>query len=488
MRHTSLSRQLIVGILLAELACVLLFAGVAILHEMHGRQRAFDVMLRGRADSMLGAIHDAEDTQDNVYVYSSELVLPKHDLWEVRTPAGHILGTSPGASPAAMTALGSMRTDGYVNLHVNGEGYRGIRYDGVRVIDRDEIPGGLRRPVTIFYASPTRDLWREALEAVRFYVLAGGLLLALTGIALIWFLRRRLAPLQELADVASHVSVRSWDFKPPATALQTAELAPIARSIDELLDGLHQAFERQRQLTGDAAHELKTSIAVLKSSLQLLSMNPRTPEQYQTGLDTLLTDTERMEQLAARMLALARLEEAPAEEGASADLALALRNVAARLSPIAEHKQITLEVGAGSPLVVALSSDDAETLCSNLIINALQHAAPSGQVTASLDRNVQIVTLTVVDDGEGIPPEALPHVFERFYRADRSRSRLSGGAGLGLSICKAIVERAGGTIQIASTLGAGTRVTASLAITLNSDDLREEKPEMRETVESFDPR
>jgi signal transduction histidine kinase len=82
--------------------------------------------------------------------------------------------------------------------------------------------------------------------------------------------------------------------------LRTSELAPIALSIEELLKGLRQSFERQRQLTGDAAHELKTSIAVLKSSLQLLSMNPRTAEQYEAGLEGLLLDTERMEDLASR--------------------------------------------------------------------------------------------------------------------------------------------------------------------------------------------
>ena len=189
----------------------------------------------------------------------------------------------------------------------------------MRVIDRDD-KGGLRRPVTVFYASPTGDLWHEAVEAVRFYMAAGALLLAITGIALVWFLRRRLSPLQELAAIAGRVSVHSWEFVPPGAVLRTSELAPIALSIEELLKGLRQSFERQRQLTGDAAHELKTSIAVLKSSLQLLSMNPRTAGQYEAGLEGLLLDTERMEDLASRMLALARLEEAPAEPSESSEL------------------------------------------------------------------------------------------------------------------------------------------------------------------------
>src|SRR6185437_9961269 len=101
MRRHSLSRQLIVGVLLAELACAGLFAGTAVLHEMHGRRRAFDVMLRGRADSLLGAIHDAEDSADNIYLDPSELVLPRQDMYEVLTPAGVPVSYSPRSSQAA---------------------------------------------------------------------------------------------------------------------------------------------------------------------------------------------------------------------------------------------------------------------------------------------------------------------------------------------------------------------------------------------------
>ena len=100
-----------------------------------------------------------------------------------------------------------------------------------------------------------------------------------------------------------------------------------------------------------------------------------------------------------------------------------------------------------------MPADDAEVLCSNLIMNALQHSLPPGRVSATVQAHDGVTELRVKDEGEGIPEAALPHVFERFYRADRSRSRNSGGAGLGLSICKAIVERSNGTIQIQSTVG-----------------------------------
>jgi len=457
----SLSGQLIVGVLLAELLCAALISVVAIGHEMHGRRRSFDVMLRGRADSLMGAVQDAEDPEDNVTVDPTELVLPAQDVYEVLNPAGRVLGHSPVWSADVQSALSSTRTAGTFNFRAGRVRYRAVRFDSVRVIDREEN-GGIRRPVTVLYASPTRDMWHESVEAEWYYIAASALLLAVTCIALVWFLRLRLSPLQELAAIASRVSTRSWEFVPPVAVLRTTELAPIAHSMEELLKGLQLAFERQRQLTGDAAHELKTSIAVLKSSLQLLSMVPRTAEQYEAGLGGLLLDSERMEELVSRMLTLARLEEAPVEGNESSDLRAILGVVTERLRPVAELHQVGINADAGELCLVGLQADDADVLCSNLIVNALQHSRPHGFVSVSVQAHGEVIVLQVVDQGEGIPESALPRVFERFYRADRSRSRASGGAGLGLSICKAIVERTGGTIAIQSTQGNGTTVTVSL--------------------------
>jgi len=112
----SLSRQLIGGVLLAELLCAALFSVTAIGHEMHGRRRAFDVMLRGRADSLLGAVRDADDPEDNVTVDPTELVLPAQDLYEVLSPSGRVLGHSPASSADLLAALSSSHPPGYFNF------------------------------------------------------------------------------------------------------------------------------------------------------------------------------------------------------------------------------------------------------------------------------------------------------------------------------------------------------------------------------------
>jgi signal transduction histidine kinase len=255
MKRTSLVRHMILGVMVAELLCAVVLSGLAVTHEMHSRQRAFDVMLRGRADSVLGAIRDAEDAGDNAVLDPNELQIPKQDVYVVLDSSSRLIGESTSLDSAVDQTLSMPRRDDYFGFRSGDARYRGIRLHGVRIVDRDDN-GGIRHPVLIVYAAPTRFLWHEVLEAVRFYVIAGIVLLAITAAALAWFLRRSLAPLEELAAIAAGVTPRSWDFVPPDRVLRTRELAPIAESIEQLLDGLRAAFQRHRQLTGDAAHEL----------------------------------------------------------------------------------------------------------------------------------------------------------------------------------------------------------------------------------------
>jgi signal transduction histidine kinase len=464
MKMLSLTRRLITGVLLAELLCAAGFSVVAILHEVHVRRRAFDIMVRGRADSLLGAVQDADDPEANVTVDQTELTLPAEDIYEVLSPTGRLLGESPNADANALRALASSQSEGYFNVRLRRVQYRALRTQGVRVIDRLEN-GGTRRPVTLIYGAPTRYLFHEVLEAVRFYVLTSVLLLAATGAGLAWLLRRWLSPLRELARSASRVSASTWEFSPTDSALRTKELGPIIISIRQLLAGLREAFERQRRFTGDAAHELRTSLALLKSSLQLLSMGHRNAEQYEEGLRDLTIDVQRMEDLTERMLVLARIEEEPIKALEVVDLATALESLTQRLEPMAKVKQVRISQVADRPCFVSMEASDADILSSNLLMNAVQHSPPDTEVTVSLTVRNGIAEMRVVDQGDGIPETALLHIFERFYRTDASRSRQSGGTGLGLAICKAIVERSHGSIAVQSAKGRGTQIVVMLPTT-----------------------
>jgi signal transduction histidine kinase len=280
-----------------------------------------------------------------------------------------------------------------------------------------------------------------------------------------------------LATLASRVSVDSWQFTPPASARTTPELAPLTKALESVLQRLERSFQQQRAFVSDSAHELKTAVAVVKSSLQLLGMKPRSTTEYQAGLERCLADCLRMEETVAGMLTLARLEAAAAQPDAAqpeSDLAASLRQAVAQLESIAYVRGVEVKVAApssgNSPMVpaesllVPLAPDDCTLLISNLLLNALQHSPSGSQVELRLTRNAAAAILEIEDHGEGIDPAVLPHVFDRFYRGDPSRTRSTGGTGLGLSICKAIVEKAGGSIALASQPGQGATVTVRLPL------------------------
>jgi signal transduction histidine kinase len=241
--------------------------------------------------------------------------------------------------------------------------------------------------------------------------------------------------------------------------LLVEELRPLATTLSALIDELREAFAKEQRFVGDAAHELKTAVAVVRSAVQVLMLRRRSEAEYVAGLEQLLQDNDRVESLVARMLDLARIEQSPAEDAPLLDLAEAARQACRTVRPIAEDRGVQLVVDVDANLLVRLHIDRMEALLTNLLLNAIQHSAADDSVTVVGKKDSDDAMLMVVDEGDGIRREALPHVFERFYRDDPSRSRMSGGTGLGLAICKSIVEAAGGTIGIDSTLGEGTRVT-----------------------------
>jgi signal transduction histidine kinase len=273
-----------------------------------------------------------------------------------------------------------------------------------------------------------------------------------------WLLNRGLAPLRELAAQAAGVSVNSWNFVPPERARLIKELAPLTTALETVLTGLEHAFMQQRRFVGDAAHELKTAVAVLKSSLQLLTLKPRTALEYEHGIERCQLDCERLEETVAKMLTLARAETKSDSPKMAADLSQVLRQVSEQFESMAELKHLKIVLLAEEPVWVDVDREQLQLLCSNLLLNALQHSPAGSAVRAVVQQDGTRSELVVEDAGEGIAPEDLPHVFERFYRGDPSRSRNTGGTGLGLAICKAIASRWQGTIEIASDLGIGTKV------------------------------
>jgi signal transduction histidine kinase len=465
MKPYSITRRLVVAVLLVQVISAVSITCLAVLYERHTHLRSFDIMLRGRADSLLGDVQDAEDPGDNVMLDGTQTSLPPEDLYEVADASGRLLGRSGNwAGPTGPQR--DVREGSFFKLHLHGRRYRVLKIRGLRMVDPGDKGGGIPRYVTVFYGSATGQLWNEIWTTVAFYALTSLALLAISGLLMFWLLNRGLAPLRELAAEATGVSVGSWDFAPSERVRMTRELAPLSLALETVLHGLERAFMQQSQFVSDAAHELKTAVAVAKSSVQLLIMKRRTVPEYETGLERAYLDCERMEEIVSRMLMLARVEQSikPGATTTATDLAETTNLAAQQFDTMASVKNVHLMIAAPEPALVGVNQEDLRVACSNLILNALQHSPSGLQIRITVRRSETTVEFCVEDDGEGISPEALPFVFDRFYRNDQSRSRNTGGTGLGLAICKAIVSGHGGTIDITSTVDVGTKVTFYLPL------------------------
>ena len=240
--------------------------------------------------------------------------------------------------------------------------------------------------------------------------------------------------------------------------------------VGRALAPIHDALERQRRFTADASHELRTPLTTLATETQWALSRPRTAEEYQHSLDVSRRAAARMQGVVERLLALARAESSAAEPVRERVALDALVAEAVRdLQPLANARgvQIAIDVDIDIDAVPAHVHVDVAAMTdavTQVVTNAIQYSAEGGAIRIGIRTAADGVTLTVRDDGFGIPADALPRVFEPFFRADPARRRDPGGAGLGLAVARAVVLRHGGRIGCQSDVGAGTMITIELPI------------------------
>jgi len=471
-RH-SLRRRLIAAVMVLECALLGSFSVATQIYLWRSHMHGFDAMVRGRADSLLGQVHDAEDANDSVAIDAAALDLRGSDLWMAQDDSGRMLAQSPAWSSEALRNFGNKQTARTFRL--GRETYRGLALHGVRVIDAEDGKTGIARAVTIYYAAPLEPVYAAMEQSAEFLLGASALLVLLTAGALLVLLGRGLAPLKELRQAAARMTPKHPRFDAPRSAKTTEELAVLAGALESATRRLDEAFVQQRVFVNDAAHELKTAVTIIKSSLQLLASRPRSAREYARGLETCMADCARMEDLVQRMLQLARFEQEAASRGMDCDVAEVARDVAAQMERLAEIRAVTVTVHAPDAAPTRLGEDACASLLANLLLNGVQHTPAGGSVMATIFVDGAI-TIDVRDTGRGIAPEDLPHLFERFWRGDSSRARSTGGAGLGLSICKAIVDSCGGEIAVTSRLGEGTCVRVELPLLGSRAAARELSP------------
>ena len=213
-----------------------------------------------------------------------------------------------------------------------------------------------------------------------------------------------------------------------------------------------ESFEKQEAFLADASHELKTPLAILSANLAVVRENPgETVESQQKWLDVISGQTERMSELIRDMLTLARLDAEKAEPSGSADLSVLVSGAILSFEALVFEKGISLSSRVEDHLRVPGDEEKLRRLLDILLDNAARHTPEGGAISVNLQGEKGRVLLRVANTGAEIPPEALPHVFDRFYRADGARARESGGFGLGLAIAKSIVEEIHGKISASSS-------------------------------------
>jgi signal transduction histidine kinase len=230
------------------------------------------------------------------------------------------------------------------------------------------------------------------------------------------------------------------------------------------LSPIRTAMDRQRGFVADASHELRTPLSLIRANAEVLKRHPdETVNSSMSSVDDIIQETDRLSGLVGQMLTLARTDAGNARiEVTDVDLAQLTTETTRQMRTLAEPQRISIDVQAGGPLFVRGDAGRLKELVTILVDNAVKYNRPDGSVSISVLPESGRVRLQVQDTGRGIPPESLPHIFDRFYRVDKARSRELGGTGLGLAIAKWIVKSHGGAIRVDSAVDAGTSVTVVL--------------------------
>lgn len=281
-----------------------------------------------------------------------------------------------------------------------------------------------------------------------------------------WIARRALEPVDQIITEVEEISDGRSLHRRLAQPMVRDEFGRLAETLNEMMGRLERSFVALRRFTADASHELKTPLTVLRAGVERAVTTPNLPQETLVVLEETLQEVNRMTELVDALLTLARADEGRAPLAReTVDLRDLVREVQETGELLAEPGEVRIEVEVpAEPVTLAVDRTRMRQLVLNLLTNAVKYTPAGGRVRITLAQEPQRVTLAVSDTGIGIAPGDLPHIFDRFYRADIARTRTGerAGAGLGLAICRWIAEAHGGTIEVQSRPGRGTTFTVTL--------------------------
>ena len=441
--HWSIRARLTAWYSLVLLAGLTLFGAGIWLMVSHSLRASLDETLTQAAKGVTTVLQsetEPDHLREELTEYAS--ATPGGNLMEVRNSQGHqivasktvALDVADSASAYGVQARpsGQYRTF-TTNVSVNAGQYR------------------------VLVATPM-DATEATLSRVRMLLLwSTPAVLLLASLGGYWISRRALAPVDEITRAARVIGIQSLSQRLVVPA-SGDEIQRLSETWNGMLARLEAAVKRLSQFTADASHELRTPIALIRTTAELTLRRERSPETYREALRQVLLESERTTRLVEDLLLLARADAGlPSLPLERLELIPLVRDVCQQGQILAEARQ--LEISAeipDEPVFVEANDPALRRMLLLLLDNAVKYTPSGGRITLSVDRGPAGATVAVRDTGIGIPETALPHVFERFYRVDESRNRDAGGTGLGLSIAKWIAERHHASLEAESVVGQGS--------------------------------
>ena len=325
-----------------------------------------------------------------------------------------------------------------------------------------QTPGGTR--YLIETGAPMDDVQAHLRQWLRFLLVVLPLLAALALGGGSFLVKRALLSVDKIAASAERISSQNLSERLPV-ARTGDELERLSVALNHMVQRLDDAFQYSRQFMADASHELRTPLTVLRGELESFIQEPALAPEWRERLGSALEEVERLTSIVEGLFAISRLDAGEAAaEWVKFDLARLAAATADQMSLLAEDKNIHVTCAAAQPVWVEGDQARLKQVVVNLLDNAIKYTLQGGAVALTVSANHSKAVLEVADNGIGIPAEALPRVFDRFFRVDKARSRELGGAGLGLSIVKSICMAHHGRVEASSLPGHGSRFRVELPL------------------------
>jgi signal transduction histidine kinase len=397
----------------------------------------------------------------------------------VLSPALHVLVSSDETVPMAV-----VQASPEMEAAWTGQARQDVRWDAWRQEWRVFVAALLRPEERAFdgivqLSIPLAPLTREIRRTWLWLLTAGGVILAVTSLVSLGLAYQVTEPIRHLTTVTD--AIAGGKLEQRVTPAGPDEVARLGRTLNRMAAYVQGMLARQQAFVAHAAHELRSPLASLRLRLEMVQCHgPTNLDLTQRYLQQMEHDVDHLQRLVDHLLALASLDEGVVPALTPVDLAPLLHELAEALTPLAQAAGVRVRVDVPAHLPAVLANADAiRMIVRNLLDNAITYTPPSGLVTLQATiadhpgetararaQDVQPSSLVVhvMDTGPGIPPDHLPHIFERFYRVDTARARRRGGAGLGLALVRAATEAQGGSVTVASTMDVGSTFTVRLPL------------------------